>query len=186
MKLRNTTAACVVLAATTVWSQSATYSSAAPLGAPAHGRMVMAAKSGDSSAAATQGQVAMRQRVQEMGATLGKMHTLLKQMRTKTAAGSKDSMAKANLDMWELMVGDLEKQYEQLRLATVAREELQSRRNALYKQAEEKAALAAKNAQAAGDAQVFPAGVAGQGATQPAPAPSVSTPSTSPSPASPN
>jgi hypothetical protein len=82
-----------------------------------------------------------------MGNTLTKMHALLKQMRANTSS-AKDPMAKANLDMWSLMVDQLDNQYEQLRLAARQREDLEARRAALYKQADEKAAQAAKRAQA--------------------------------------
>jgi hypothetical protein len=83
-----------------------------------------------------------------MGATLTKMQALLKQMRAHTNS-AKDPVAKANLDMWTLMVDQLDKQYEQMRLAARQREEMEARRAALYKQADEKAAEAARKAQEA-------------------------------------
>jgi peptidoglycan hydrolase CwlO-like protein len=89
----------------------------------------------------------------EMGNTLSKMHALLKQMQAKTvASGPKDPIAKANLEMWGLMLGDLDKQYEQLRIATHAREDLEARRAAMYKQADAKAA-AEQRRKVAGAAQ---------------------------------
>jgi hypothetical protein len=114
------------------------------------------------------------------------MHALLKQMQAKnSASASKDPLVKANLEMWALMVADLDKQYEQLRTATLAREDMEARRAAMYKQADEKAAAAARNAQqnlfhakggpTAGGESSAPAG------KTPAAAPSITTaPSTSP------
>ena len=105
MLFRTMAAALVVLAAIAVWGQSASPSTATRPGT------VIATSNAESNAAAVRAQAAMHKRVQDMGSTLTKMHALLKQMRTKTAAsGSKDAMAKANLDMWELMVGQLDKQ----------------------------------------------------------------------------
>jgi hypothetical protein len=87
--------------------------------------------------AGAQASVTPRQRMQEMQGTLNSMHALLKQMRAKaTAAGnSKDSLAKANLEMWELMLSHLDKQFDQLRVATLARDDLEARRAAMYRQA---------------------------------------------------
>jgi hypothetical protein len=102
-------------------------------------------------AAANRAQAAANQNLQEMGATLTKMQTLLKQMRARTS-NSKDPVAKANLEMWTLMVEQLDKQYEQLRLAARQREEMEARRAAMYKQADERAAEAARKAQQAAKA----------------------------------
>jgi len=121
------------------------------------------------------------------------MHDLLKQMQAKTAkSSSKDPLIKANLEMWGLMLQDLDNQYEQLRLASHTREDIDARRAALYKQAEARAAMAAKNGQgvgavpAAADQGAAPSAAAGTNAaapgaaaTQPAPA----TPPTQPAPA---
>jgi peptidoglycan hydrolase CwlO-like protein len=77
------------------------------------------------------------------------MHTLLKQMQAKaSAAATKDSVAKANLEMWSMMLDQLDKQYEQLVAAQKAREDMEARRLAMYKQADEKAAAAAAAATA--------------------------------------
>jgi hypothetical protein len=129
----------------------------------------------------------MNQRVQEMGNTLAKMHALVKQMRTKTAGGGNDPVAKANVDLWELMVGQLDQQFEQLRAAARTRQDMESRRNAMYKQAEERAAAAARNAQqAASGATTSQSSVPVAASQQPASStaaqttPASSTPSTSP------
>jgi hypothetical protein len=143
---------------------------------------MMATSNVTALAQVQQAQAAMHQRVEDMGNTLAKMHAVLKQMQAKNAA-SKDSMAKANLEMWSLMLQDLDKQYEQLRIATRSREEMEARRAALYKQAEAKAAAEAQGIQAPGFARApvagatgsapsAPASIASQpGATQPATAP---------------
>jgi peptidoglycan hydrolase CwlO-like protein len=85
------------------------------------------------------------------------MHAVLKQMRSKAA--SKDPLAKANLDMWELLVGHLDKQLQELRIAMVTREDMEARRAAMYKQAEAKADAAAQAARkmGAGKAAAAPA-----------------------------
>lgn len=155
------------LAATSVWAQSP-----APATAPADKPTVIANHASSSNRvkanpaqnwkASTQTQLTPRQRMQEMESTLNSMHVLLKQMRTKTASSSsKDPIAKANLEMWELMLTHLDKQFDQLRIATLTREELEARRAALYKQAFNNAATAAQ-------------GVAGATTGQTAPAPSKS------------
>jgi hypothetical protein len=130
----------------------------------------------------TRAQSATRQRVEDMGNTLTRMHGLLKQMQAKTGADStKDPLIKANLEMWGLMLADLDKQYAQLKLASHARDELEARRAALYKQAEARAAQAAKTGQGVG---AVPA-AADQGA-QPSPAgtnaTAPATPQTQPAP----
>jgi hypothetical protein len=144
MTLRSSIAALVVLAATASWGQD----SAGPLSAR---RQTVTATSNNSEAMAASARAKAQadQRVQEMGATLTKMHTLLKQMRAKnTAAASKDATAKANLEMWSLMLDQLDKQFEQVAAAAKSREDLEVRRQALYKQADEKAAAAAATARA--------------------------------------
>jgi len=78
-----------------------------------------------------------------MQTTLNDMHALLKQMQAKNAASrSKDPVAKANLEMWGLLLAHLDKEFNQLE-ATLAREDLEARRAALYNQAMQKAAAEA-------------------------------------------
>ena len=191
MTLRSTAAAVLFLTAST-WAQSV--SPAAPAARPVatNSRKVVATSNAAGLAANARAQNLSRQRTEEMGSTLSKMHALLKQMQAKnSASATKDPTAKANLEMWGLMLADLDKQYEQLRTATVAREDMESRRAAMYKQAEEKAAAAARNAQQ----NLFPAkggpAVAGQSSapeaegTTPAAAPA-STASQAPASSSPN
>jgi hypothetical protein len=107
---------------------------------------------------------AMHQRLQEMESTLAKMHVLLKQMHAKAASrSSRDPSVKANLDMWGLMVGHLDKQFEELRLTTEA-QEFEARRAALYKQADEKSEAAARAAQSRNASQTKTPSPAVQGA----------------------
>ena len=184
MMFRSTAAAIVVLAASTAWGQSAAPASNA---LSSHPRRVVAESNAVGVAENARTQSTMRQRVDEMGNTLTRMHAVLKQMQAKTSTGSSaDPLAKANLEMWGLMLADLDKQYAQLRLASHAREDLESRRAAMYKQAESKAALAGKNAPASGAApsasasdQGAPATAAGTNAAAPATPPAQSTPATS-------
>ena len=137
------------LAAAAAWAQSPAPSTAAPppvrAGAPTSSGRLMSrfGRNGNSSAAE---QLASRERVQEMQTTLNDMHALLKQMQARNAASrSKDPVAKANLEMWELLLAHLDKEFNQLE-ATLAREDIDARRAALYSQAYERAA---KEAQAA-------------------------------------
>jgi hypothetical protein len=114
-------------------------------------------------------QTSLRGRVQDMESTLSKMHLVLTQMQD-TAAKNKtqNALAKANVDMWQLMVDHLEKELKELKIAMAAREDMEARRAALYKQADAKAEAEAKAARAA-EASKFAAGAtlpAGQGAGQ--------------------
>ena len=141
-----------------------------------------------------QGLTALRQRVEDMQSTLSQMHAVLKQMHAKAAKSSvKDSLAKANLDMWELMVGHLDTELQQLQAAVTAREDLEARRASLYRQADAKAeaeAQAARATQTATSATGAPTPAqAGQGggqnpAGQPAPGQPVPAPPASNSPSS--
>ena len=153
MTFRTASAMMVVLLATAVWAQSTP-----PLTQPAGGRQAVVATRGKSDAQSqtngVQVPITPRQRMQVMQETLTRMHGLLKQMRAKAASsGSRDPLAKANLDMWELMLGQLDQQFEQLRIATL-RADLDARRASLYKQADERAAAAARLAAAQGSGAV--------------------------------
>lgn len=184
MTLRSSIAALVILAATASWGQS----SAGPLAAR-RPNAVASSNNADPTAAAARAKAQANQHVQDMGATLAKMHTLLKEMRTRTSATApKDSMAKANLEMWSLMLEQLDKQYEQLVAATKAREDFEARRQAMYKQADEKAAAAASAARAAQQRKAgeqanssagTPASTPAAGSTS---SPAAATPTTTPSP----
>jgi len=160
MKLQNSTAIFLVLVAATLWGQSTASPNAVR-------RQPMAATSNaEGLSAANRAKAAANQNLQQMGATLTKMQGLLKQMRAHTSS-AKDPAAKANLDMWTLMVEQLDRQYEQLRLVARQREEFEARRAAMYKQADEKAAEAAKKAQEAAKAT---AAASPSGSTPAAPA----------------
>jgi L-lactate utilization protein LutC len=179
MTIRATAAAVLVLTAIT-WAQRESRPAANPMAGSS--RRVVATSNAAGVAENARAQNSARQRMEEMGSTLAKMHALLKQMQAKnSASASKDPAAKANLEMWGLMVADLDKQYEQLRAATLAREDMEARR-----EADEKAAAAARNAQQ----NLFPAkvgpAVTGQSSapaaagTTPAATPGTAPPSTSP------
>jgi hypothetical protein len=177
MKVRISIAALAVLAATACWGQSAA-------GSMPTRRSVAATSNTEGMAAAARFKQAASQQVQDMGATLAKMHVLLKNMQAKTSTASKDSVAKANLEMWSLMLDQLDKEYAQLAASQKAREDMEARRQAMYKQAEQKADAAAAAARAAQQAQAAaaPQATAPAAETQPAAAPS--TPN--PAPTSPN
>lgn len=148
MTLRSAAAALILLAGTCVWSQSAEPSAAAtPAAAPLplqrpQGLSPRRSSPMQSSFRSTNAQNATpRQRLQDLQDTVTSMQMLLKQMSAKAPA--KDSLAKANLDMWALMIKHLDKQLGELRLATAAHEEMEARRAAMYKQADDKAAAEA-------------------------------------------
>jgi peptidoglycan hydrolase CwlO-like protein len=95
-------------------------------------------------------QTSLHERVQDMESTLTKMHLVLTQMQDKAAnSKTQDSLAKANLDMWELMVSHLDKELRELKIAMAAREDMEARRAALYKQADAKTEAEAQAARAA-------------------------------------
>ena len=170
MMFQNITRVVVVLAATATLAQG-TPPGTTP-GAPTvsqrpgfAGRKGMPVK----KTADLQPPVSLRQRVQDMDSRLEQMHKVLKQMHDRSAKNkAKDSLAEANLDMWELMVGHLDKELQQLKIAVAAREDMEARRATLYKQADAKAeaeAQAARASQAAKFAAGAPTPVAaGQGA----------------------
>jgi predicted trehalose synthase len=166
----------VILAAATVWGQSSTRQ-VTPRPKP-----VIATSNSDAIATAARVNAAANQHLQEMGETLDKMHALLKRMSANTSSG-KDSMAKANLEMWTLMVEQLDKQYDQLQMAARQRENMEARRAALYKQADEKAAEAAKKAREGARAAATNPSATSQPEATPAPAPAqTASPASSTSP----
>lgn len=173
MTLRIAATAVVLLAVTTVLAQG-TPPVPAPAGTPLTSqRHALAGRRGMSSApgnqaASTETLAELRQRMEDMQGTLVKMHTVLKQMRAKAVkgGGTKDPLVKANLDMWELMLGHLDKQFEELKAATLSRADLEARRAALYKQADEKAAAEARAAQSSFAGQAPAPIAAGQSAGQ--------------------
>jgi peptidoglycan hydrolase CwlO-like protein len=124
-------------------------------------------------------------RVEDLQATVDKMHVVLKKMQAKSAASAKDPAVKANLEMWDLMVGQLDTQLRELKQAEASHQEMEARRAAMYKQADSKAQAEAKAAQQAMFSQKANgnnnAQTAGQGSAAPAPAAS-QTPARSPAP----
>lgn len=159
---RNVAIATTMFLAAGAWAQS-------PAPAPAHPAPVTAPDPASTTrvtnrfgrgrnARAPQVQAAPRDRVQETENTLNAMHSLLKEMQAKNAASrSKDPAAKANLEMWELLLGHLDKEFHLLQAATAAREDLEARRASLYKQAYSKAAAEAAAAGQSAPAPSTPA-----------------------------
>ncbi len=161
---RSGTAAIVVLVVTAAFAQG-TPPAAVPGGGPVPmPRHTLAGRRGMPSAQANAAGGAsaissLQQRIDDMQSTLTKMHAVLKQMRASSVKShAKDSVAKANLDMWELLVGHLDKQLQELQAAQVARQDMEARRAALYKQADAKAAAEAQAARAAQAAQAAKSG----------------------------
>lgn len=181
-------AALLLLAASAAFGQSTppgTGPTGAPLAvqAPPFGARRMA-----RPATSTSNQSDLHKRVEDMQSTVSKMQTLVKQMRAKAAKSgtTKDPVVKANLDLWELMIGHLDKQLEELKVAAATHDEWEARRAAMYKQADANAAARAKSEQAAFEAQIKQnanATPAAAPATTPAPSASGQS-SPAPSPAS--
>jgi hypothetical protein len=176
MMFRNAARAIVLLAVTTAMAQGTSPAGTVPGGTEVIGQGRGLAGRRISSQAAkrlsgVQAPATLRQRMEDLEKTLNQMHVVLKQMHVKAAKSSvKDSLAKTDLDMWELMVGHLDKELQELRVAATAREDLEARRAALYKQADAKAEAEAQAARAA-QAAKFAAGAptparAGQGGGQ--------------------
>ena len=122
-------------------------------------------------------QTSLRERVQDMESTLTEMRLVLKKMHDNAAKSkTQDSLAKANLEMWELTVSHLDKELRELKIAMAAHEDMEARRAALYKQADAKTdAEAAKfaagaPAPAAPGARQSPAGQTAPRQPSPAPA----------------
>ena len=167
----------VVLGATAALAQSAQpgTTSGAPIlnqSTPILNRQNLAGRRGPvgNKTADPQGLAATRERVNDMESTLSRMRVVLKQMHAKAAKSkATDSLTKANLDMWELMVGQLDKELQQLRETLAAREDLEARRAALYKQADAKAAATAQAARAAQAARFAEAEKNATGTPTPAP-----------------
>jgi peptidoglycan hydrolase CwlO-like protein len=139
----------VVLAATAALAQSAQPGTTP--GAPILNSQGLTARRapGGNKTTDPQSLVAMRERVEDMGSTLSQMRVLLKQMQVKaTTSKATDSLTKANLNMWELMVGHLDKELQQMRVTLAARQDLEARRAALYRQADAKAQAEAQAARA--------------------------------------
>jgi hypothetical protein len=114
-------------------------------------------------------------RLQDMEDTLTGMHALLKEMRAKAASGPKDPFIHSNLEMWELLVGHLDKQLLELRVATAAHDELEARSAAMYKQADDRAAASAQASRSARAGEMPTAATASSGALSNATAPVAAT-----------
>ena len=157
MIFRSVTRVVVVLAATAALAQSAQ-----PGTTPGEPILNRQGPTGRKSPVANktadpQSLAVIREQVENMDSTLSQMRSLLRQMHAKaTTSKATDSLTKVNLDMWDLMVGHLDKELQHMRLTLAAREDWEARRAALYKQADAKAeaeAQAARASQAARFAQ---------------------------------
>ena len=196
MIFRSATRVVVVLAATMAFGQSAQPGTTPS--APILNSQGLTGRRGPVGNKTTdpQGLAAMRERVEDMGSTLSQMRVVLKQMQAKAAkSNATDSLTKANLNMWELMVGHLDKELQQMRVTLAAREDLEARRAALYRQADAKVEAArggraARFAEAQQNTTGTPAPAATEDATgqsaEPSPAAQTSVAPTTNNSASPN
>jgi hypothetical protein len=169
MIFRNATRVVVVLAATAALAQSAQPGTTP--GAPILNRQGLTARTSPvgNKTADPQGLAAMRERVEDLQSTLSQMRVVLRQMQANAAKSkATDSLSKANLDMWGLMVGHLDKELQQMRVTLAAREDLEARRAALYKQADAKAEAAAQAARVGQAARLAQAEKSTAGAPIPA------------------
>jgi len=149
---RNAARAIVILAVTTAMAQTTSPTPTVPGGTEVMQRQGLAGRRGlpGNQTRGPQASAPLRQRVQDMENTLSQMHLVLKQMQDKAAKSKgQDALATANLDMWKLMVGHLDEELQELRVAVAAREDMEARRAALYKQADAKAEAVAQGARAA-------------------------------------
>jgi hypothetical protein len=113
----------------------------------------------------------MRDQLTDMESTLSKMQVALKQLHAQAAKSkTADPLTKANLNMWDLMVGHLDKEVQQMRVTLAAREDMEVRRAALYKQADAKAEAEVKAARASQAARFDQAQKNATGTPTPAPA----------------
>src|SRR5215469_12876697 len=166
----NATRVIVVLAATAAFAQNANPGTTpdSPLlnrQAPAGRRSPVGNKAPDTPALA-----AIREQLSEMESTLSQMSAALKQMHVQAARNkTTDPLTKANLNMWDLMVGHMDKEVLQMRVTLAAREDLEPRRAALYKQADAKAEAAAQAARVSQAARLTPAENKTTGTSTPAP-----------------
>jgi len=153
MMLRNAARIIALLSVTTAMAQSAPPAQTAPEGPVALGQGLAGrrvASLGARRTSSVQSDNSLRQRMEDLENTLNQMHSVLKQMHSRAAKSSvQDSVAKTNLEMWELMVGHLDKELQELRVAEAAREDREVRRAALYKQADQKVEPQAQVARAA-------------------------------------
>jgi len=137
----------VVLAATAALAQSSH-----PGNTPAVKQQGQTEPRGPAGETATDplGVGVVRDQVDSMEGTLSRMHTVLKQMRGRGDEGNtSDSASKVDVQMWELMVGHLDNELQDLKQTLAAREDMERRRAALYKQADAKIAAASQAARAA-------------------------------------
>jgi hypothetical protein len=139
----------LLLAATGAWAQSpAPALSLAPTPPvispePNIGTSIISTLGLNRNAGAAQAELAPRQSLHEMESRLHGMHVQLKQMQAENVSNpSKCPTARANLEVWELLVSHLDMEF-QLQVATAAREDVKARRAALYNQAFSKAAAEA-------------------------------------------
>jgi hypothetical protein len=151
MSLRNAAAAFLILSVTTVFAQESSANSA-PAAAPQTTQRPTARRWGkgvmEGKQAGPVTQLSLQARVEDLQSTVEKMHGVLKQMRAKVGVNTKDLVVKANLEMWDLMVAQLDKQLVDLKQAEASRAKMEARRAAMYKQAEIKSQAAARAAQA--------------------------------------
>lgn len=174
MKFNRTTAAMVVLAVTGAWAQSAPNAFGPARSAPTS-HMSSPAGSAAKRMPAALTPTTPRQRVEDMEVTLDKMRVLLQKMQPKSASNSRDPIAKANLEMWELMVDHVDSELKELRTAMLIREDLDKRRDAMYRQVDLKAQAEARAAQKESPAAVTPTvGQSSAGSGSPVVAPGAS------------
>ena len=167
MRFRHAAGAIVILVVTTAMAQTTSPAPTVPGGTEVMQRQGVAGRRGlpGNQTRGPQAPAPLRQRVQDLENTLSQMHLVLKQMQDKAAKSkAQDALAKANLDMWTLMVGHLDKELQDLKVAVAQREDMEARRAALYKQADAKTEAQAEAARAA-EAAKF-------GVAPPTPAPS--------------
>ena len=150
MRIKNTVAAMVVFSAFSLLAQNPP--STAPMASVPGGMPTMPARRAGASrgprkAAFPTSEAMASQQIKELEETVGQMKVLLKEMQSKAKA-SKNQTAIANMRMWELLVGHLDRTLVQTRLLVAERADMTARRQALYRQAQAKADAEAARAMA--------------------------------------
>lgn len=165
MIFRNLVTVIVVLAATAGLAQSAQ-----PGATPVVKPQTQTEPKGPAGSTPTDplGVGAMREEVKDKENTVSQMRAVLNRMRAEVAKSKvSDSQTKANIEMWELVVDNLDKERDELHQTLAVRENMEVRRVALYKQADAKIAAATQAARAAQAARFAEAQKNATGSTTP-------------------
>ncbi len=122
MRFRSIPVTIILLSVATIWAQTSV-GGQNPSDATPQSQAAPAPSSQDPSVAMQRMEAVHEQRLQEMEVILAKMHTLLNDMKAKVAAGdSKNASSQMdNIELWEMLLGHLDKTLAQARMAAIQR-----------------------------------------------------------------